>query len=282
MRPLYYQHSGAFSIPGLLAASVAAMLAGLILAVAYAYTTLYIPLAGFVTFLLTGGYGALLGASTGFLLRWGRVRNGLLAGIVATVVALVSWWFSWCVWLDALLGRAGQDASVLAIVLQPGAMWDLVRGVNRTGAWSIAGGTPTGVVLWILWLVEAAIVLGLGILLAQGILTGDPYCERCGTWCAKKPLVVRFPPELAEGIKARAESKDLAGIATAERAAAGSAGWTQLSLHACPRCEHTRTLSVLTVTEKVDEKGKASQSETIVADKLLLSREEAAALEAMA
>ena len=74
-----YRHSGRFPLPGVALSLVAGTAAGVILAFVYAYLVLYIPLAGYLTFILTAGFGGLAGGATGVLLHWQKVRNNAVA-----------------------------------------------------------------------------------------------------------------------------------------------------------------------------------------------------------
>jgi hypothetical protein len=278
---LYYRHSGSFRITGLAMALVGSLLASLVLAAAYAYLILYIPLAGIVTFLLTGGFAAGVGWVTGALLRRGHVRNMLLGSALALGVALVAWWFHWCTWLFALLHRAGQDVSLVAIALQPGVTWELVRSVNASGAWSLGGFEPTGIALWAIWAIELLVILGVAWLVAHAMIAMEPYCERCESWCPGKPVPMRLAPIDEADARRRAESHDLGALVSMGPPPDDSA-WTQLTLHACPRCDRTNSLIVEAITRKVDAKGKENVSKKELVRHLLLSAEEAGRVRAAA
>src|SRR3982750_2429030 len=105
MANLYYKPSGRFTLSGVALGLAGGFINGLILASVYAYLISYIPFI-YPNFFLTIGYGLLLGFIVGSVMRWGKVRNRWVGAIVVLVVAAVSLYFSWAVWLSVLLGKA--------------------------------------------------------------------------------------------------------------------------------------------------------------------------------
>src|SRR5688572_3905604 len=176
MRATYYRHSGRFSPPGALIGLAGGLLAGVALAFAYAYSLAYIPIVGIVTFILSAGFGALVGFVTGRLLRVGHVRNNAVTTIVTLTVALVAFYMSWVAWIHAIAGRADADIPLAEIASQPALVWELVQEINKVGAWSLKGFTPTGTFLWILWAIEACLIVVPVFLVTSAMLGGRPYC----------------------------------------------------------------------------------------------------------
>src|SRR5260221_5516678 len=89
-----YRHSGKFGVHGPLLALVAALVAGFPLGFAYAYLVKWIPIV-YVNFFATIGYGVLFGFLSGWLMKFGKVRNtavasltGMLAGAIAPYISL--------------------------------------------------------------------------------------------------------------------------------------------------------------------------------------------------
>jgi hypothetical protein len=272
MSPDYYKHSGKYAPGGLLMGLVGGIIAGAILAAAYAYLELYIPLAGVITFILTAGFGGLLGFAVGALMKRGNVRSAPATLLVSLIVAAVSFYISWGVWLYAALKRAEvEQADVLAILLNPGVMWELAGEINKVGAWTIKSWTPTGGVLWTFWGLEALIIFAMTLLVAKVVIEGDPFCEHCGKWCEESQGVLRVPMADPDEMKQRMEMKDFSYL---EKLAAGKAeagASMSLDIHTCPGCRNTNTLTVKSTTVTVDKKGNESKDEKEVLAKLVLT-----------
>ncbi len=301
---LYYQHSGKFSLSAILAGILVGLAVGLPLAFVYSYAILYIPIVGYITIILSGIFGGAAGGATAGGLRWKKARNTALTAVLAFLVALVSFYFSWAVWIYALLRRGGEKVPLRGLVVFPNLLWRLIAEVNKVGAFTVRGTRPTGAVLWGLWGIEAAIILGMAVFVAMGMVREDPFCESCESWCKKQEGVCKVSGGDVNELKRRMESKDfgyfeklgawtpreLARVRTDVRealradlsdrsswrpATVDAQAWFRVDLHACPSCRATNTLSVTSFSESVDKYGNKSKSEKEVLDKLLISSTEA-------
>jgi hypothetical protein len=257
------------------------MVAGGVLAAAYAYLELYIPLAGVITFILTAGFGGLMGGAVGFLMKKQKVRSTSVTLLATLLVSLVAFYVSWGVWLYAALRRAEVDANLPAVLLQPDVMWVLILEINQAGAWSITSWTPTGAILWGFWGLEAVVIFALALLLAKSVIEGDPFCEHCETWCEETKDVLRVPLADPNELQQNMELRNFSYLEKLGGAKADAAAWMAMNIHSCPSCRNTHTLSMTSVTVTVDKKGKESREEKEVMDKLVLSSSEAENLRAL-
>jgi hypothetical protein len=268
----YYKPSGEVTVAGLAAGLVGGGVAGVVLAFVYAYLLAYIPFI-YLNVLCTIGYTFALGFGVATLLRWGKMRNTFVGLLVTLVVAFASFYFSWAVWLSAMLSRGDVDIPSLTLALNPPALWGLILLVNEHGAWSIMrSSTPvSGTLLWIIWGIEATIVLIGAPLMAWSALTADPFCESCKTWCAEEKNLVSIKTAESGELRRRVESKDFQFLKSVGIKEGGAFEWYRLDLHRCPHCGNTNTLSVKLEKINVDSKGKSSVSTKDFMDKLLLT-----------
>jgi hypothetical protein len=267
----YYSHSGKFSPGGLVVGTVAGVLGGAVLGYLYAYVILYIPLAGFITFILSAGYGGLLGGVAVYALKWQKVRNTGLMFAVTALVSLKSLYFAWATWVYAFLRRSEVDADLLSIVLQPWTLWDLILKINEVGAWSIRSMEPKGTFLGILWLIETGIILVVAFLIAAWQIQDEPFCESCNTWCKGEENIAVVAKAEAADVKIHAESKNFAYFEELGAVAPEAMEWLRMDVHICSQCKQTGTLTVKAVTKSIDKEGKASTSDTDIVDKLLVN-----------
>src|SRR5262249_20285307 len=129
--------------------------------------------------------------------------------------------------------------------------------LNEVGHWKIGGDKPTGLVLWILWAVEAAVIVGAAAIGASSTMEDEPYCETCNTWCKVKPLVAEFQPCDPAELKMRLEAKDLKLLEGLGAPTAEADRWLEAKLHQCGTCESTNTLTMEMVTAKTDRANRA-------------------------
>jgi hypothetical protein len=275
---LYYKHSGKFPLSALLAGLLVGVAVGLPGAYAYSYAIIYVPIV-YLSFLLSMGFGLLVGLATAGGLRMRKARNTALSAVLSLLVGLGCLYFSWGVWVYANLRQAGiKDIGLLGLVLRPDSLWRLILEMNKTGVWTIRGATPTGITLWVVWGVEAAVILGCVLLAAVAIIQSDPFCENCEKWCEKKEGVGRANSGDVNELKQRMESKDFGYLEKLGTAGVEEPAWFRVDLHSCPSCQATNTLTVKSITVSVDKRGKRSEKSTDVVDKLLISASEADAI----
>ena len=270
-----YQPSGRLGASTFLWTLLFGLPAAAVLGAVYAYAILYIPIAGYISILLTAGYGFLVGVVAAKGVQRGRGRSPGIAALLGLVVGLAGLYLSWTVWIFAFARRGGADVPLLELAQQPAVLWELIRSVNAHGAWSIKGATPTGTLLWVFWAIEALVIVGLPALVCFA-QAGEPFCERCEQWCQKTQAIfvgrTAPPAELA----ARLRSLDVAYLAELGPAGAGDATRIRYDLCIC-RCKATSTLTAAAVTTTMSGKKKKESTAELVGN-LLLTPEAAAAV----
>lgn len=269
---LYYRHSGRFSPLSVLLAFGAGALAAVLLGFVYAYVVLYMPLAGFITFVLSALFGGAVGWVVGKAARWGRIRNIRVVQLTALAALSVGFYVSWGVWVYALLVRSEAEGVTLAACLNPVVLGKLVKAINESGAWTISGIEPTGIFLALLWLMEAAIIFGVAFFAVE---LSDPYCEKCQQWCRTGPIA-RIEPMQVEELRGVLEGRQLERLRLSQ--ADEREERMELDLSTCLKCNQMHTLSARHLTVKVSD-GKREMETTRVLDFLLLTSEEALALQ---
>ncbi len=276
---LYYRHSGKFDPTRLPIAVLVSMAVALICGALYAYAVMYIPIAGWVTFILTGGTGFIVGITTAQLLVWARVRNSPLALLTTLAIGAVLLWFSWVVYIYALLMRGPNPVPFFECVTSPALIWDIILQINDHGFWSIKNAKPTGIVLWGLWLIELGFLLGIPLWPVRKKLSANPFCETCNKWGVKKPLIALKQLLISKAdLKQRLEAKDFSIISTAEEAESGTLLFLLVSLQGCASCDNTQTLCIDEVTLTYNKKGELQKSVASVVKRLILTPDETVAV----
>ena len=219
MRGEKYSLSGK---PGLalLVVPVVGVATALILGIAYSYLSIYIPLAGYVTVILLGGFGFAGGLVLSTAGEKARCRSTLFMGMCGLVFGAFAIYVAWATFEHVLIEKAGEESpGIFALMLQPGVMWEIAKSVNETGWFSIGGGTPSGVFLWILWAIEALVVIGAFALLAPAGISGEVFCEKCGKWLLGEDKPARLSVTEDEALLKRVSAGDLDAMASLGAAA---------------------------------------------------------------
>ncbi|HEX4959543.1 MAG TPA: TIR domain-containing protein [Thermoanaerobaculia bacterium] len=199
----YYQPSGRFTTAGVILSLFVSWLMIFVLALGYSYSLLSLPFVQ-ANFVLTLLYGFLSGLAASFALRWCKVRSTGMAALVGLAAGLGAVHLSWAVWVFGHLDlfKTTGLLGLLDLSSSPARLWHLLRSVNETGSWGLWGYKPTGALLWLLWSLEAALIIGLSSFFAALMLdTGDIFCEACDTWCQRLSGVAKLrscdPAELS-------------------------------------------------------------------------------------
>ncbi len=269
----YHHPSGRFSMAGALLALASGLAAGVVFGGVYAYVDVYVPVVGEFSFLLAAALGGGTGVVTGKALKAGLVRNRMVAGAIAALTAAGTLYATWVVYLFALLHQIGLRPRPRALGLHPAVVWHALRTLDVSGAWRMEDSTPTGAVLWAIWLGEAAIVCGLLVFVALKSWGAAPFCEACGSWCAERKGVGTFALGDKLDLVPKLEAKDLSAL---ERLGpATTSPFLRVDLHGCPKCRQTNTLTLERVSVARQANGKTQVATRRWANRLLLTPSEA-------
>ena len=270
---LYYKHSGAFSISGAATMVVMGVVAGALLGALYGVISFYNPFIYF-TFLGALAAGGATGWVVGYGARAGKVRNsvlmvlaGLLAGLVAEYLNLVGW--VWAVF-------EGHP-----VVLSPLTLLSALQRVAEEGAWSLSSWTPKGFWLYLFWIMEGLIIVGVAAFTAPTVLSDVPFCETCSAWVKDKKVFGPFQvPELPDTLKPKLESGDFSVLEQLEKPKSTPQQWLMVELLYCPSCAE-RVFLAVTVHAKVVEDKKEKEESSALVSNLIITPEHREKLQAI-
>ena len=257
-----YQHSGKIGLSPLLL-FVAGVPLIIILRCIYAYITGYNPIAGYVTFLILLGYVWGNGVLIGLLARAGKCRSTSFLFLSGFIGGLLGLYFSWLFFIYALAHSAGYtDVGLLDIAFNPGAMWEMVLSINENGWFSIKGATPSGIVLWIFWLIEAAAIVFGTLLVAGFSIEDDMFCEKCESWCdVAETKYFKVPQNL---ISAKASDLNPLNLGNLEDAGVNVRPAIKREQLKCNNCFNVLGLRYKLISSEVDKEGnEKDKSDTI-------------------
>src|SRR5258706_6562021 len=270
----YYTHSGKFTLRGILFGVFIGAAAAAVPAFVYGFLVQYNPFI-YINALGTFFFAATMGTIAGKFLRNGNVRNNAIAILIGLVVGTVGLYVSWAVWVFALAHRADPpvDVGLVALLAKPQALWGLIVKINEAGAWTLAGSTVSGVVLWIIWLIEAIVILGVTAALARSGINEQAFCERCEWWCETTKNVVRTKSAEANEIRQQLTNHNFQFLEKLGGVDQNPPQWLRIDLYSGGQCHLTNALTARSVRIEV-KKGKASEKATDVMTKYLISQSE--------
>ncbi len=258
----YYRLSGRFGPVGIITMTVIAGAAALVLGFVYGLISLYNPFV-YVNFLLTCGLGFAVGFCVSRGGRKGKVRSAGLTGLWGVLIGMVAVYANWVGWL---LARSWWDLQVL----RPSHLLHVVGEVAERGAWSIGGWTPTGAVLYLLWLAEAGIIVVVSGYVAHRTTADAPFCETCEQWARSATLSPYEMSGRADDIVQRLEQGEYEALAGFAKAPAGTNPHVEFDLVSCPSCEGFRLLTIRLVTEVVKSKKQTERTQREIVKNLIV------------
>lgn len=229
----YYHPSGTAPIGGILITLAISIPAALVIGGAYGAIAYYNP------FIYINCLGILVaGGACGFVVRKGlligRIRSRSMANSLALFVGCVGLYASWLAYFMAMLGGV--------LFVGPFAIWSLVVAVGAEGVWEIFGAAPSGWVLYLIWLVEAAGLVLFSILVAVGEET--PYCEHCQEWTTELESKIPLPYREIEKFRAALEAEKYGGLVKQIGEPVDINHHLTATINACPKCSESNYLAI--------------------------------------
>jgi hypothetical protein len=237
----YYHPSGTAPIGGILMTLLISVPAALVIGGAYGAIAWYNP------FIYINCLGILVaGGACGFVVRKGlligRIRSRSLANSLALFVGCVGLYASWLTYFMAMLGGV--------LFVGPFAIWSFVVAVGAEGVWEIFGATPSGWVLYLIWLIEAAGLVLFSILVAIG--EEVPYCEHCQEWTTELESKIPLPYREIEKFRAALEAEKYGGLVKQIGQPVDGKHHLTMTINACPKCSESNYLAIHESTLKED------------------------------
>ena len=279
-----YKHSGRLG-SGPIVGPLIGIVAASVLAIAYAYADVYIPVAGYFSVVLTVAFAGGVGYAISKAMVAAKCRSTGFAKFLGFVVGLIALYFSWAAFVFVLIQRdlsAEMEVSLIKLFLNPEAVWNIVLLVNADGWYSIRGGTPSGVTLWIFWGIEAVIIAG-GISLISGMGIADlVFCERCHRWCDMTEGFMRlgFPPD--ENLMARLAAGELSALGELPVVPVTATPYVRIDLGRCKSCSDMASWQATLITHEQTKEGKLEEKTDKLTSHQLLLPEQLTKLEALA
>lgn len=248
-----YVSTGKTPLVGLLAGFTTGACAAIVLAHVYVLGTIYIPIVQ-IEFLLTAGFGAAIGATTSHFMHRFKVRSRALIMALSLGLASIGWLFAWLVWLDHTFG---DQVSMLDLA-NPILVVQLVVQIFETGTWSVGSslsGAVNGLPLAVVWLVEAALILGVAAFVSHAMTDDRVFCEQCESWCQlffdRKYFDMTEKEKLHEALVSQG---DLSVLDAAQPPSSGG-NWLSLKIGVCDSCQGTNVLAIDQITQTFDDRG---------------------------
>jgi len=264
--PIYYKPSKKTPPLSFVVSGLGILIAGPIIGIIYALAIFYCPFI-YINFFLTIGTGYAIGFVISKAVSIGKMRNPMWAGILALTGSFLVLYVHWVVWILAAL-------EYQYLVLFPQDVWAVIVEFGANGVWEMFGSTPSGLLLYAIWLVEALIIFitALQLPIEQ---TNKLFCEVCSRWVkneeqSSRKLAFGEDENLITSTIEAAMSGDVLQLNQLEEAPDGTHHYLKLETSSCKTCERINFMSLSNTTITFDDDGNAKvDSEPIIQHMLL-------------
>ena len=261
---VYYKHSGAVGHGAFVNMTLLGIAGVVGLGALYGYALHFVPLV-YLNFFITLTYGGLVGLLIGWGGKLGKVRNlGFLAmfGLGFGILAVYTGWVAW-IYADS----GGQ-----LFLYTPADILTFIRGIMRSGSWSIGVWTPTNGWLIAIWCAEAFLIILASTAAAWGYLSSKPFCETCELWVeTRESLSPRAPVEHPLEFKQRLERGDFTPLLNLAKDQYGATAATKIEILHCPNCRQTNFLTVKSLHFIKRSNGAEKQDTTTIIENLIIT-----------
>jgi hypothetical protein len=248
---LYYQESGKAPFIGLLSVFIVGSLVAFFVGIAYVFAMETIAFVGF-DLLLTLIYGVILGFGIGLSAYRGKIRNKKVVLGSAIFIGILAGYFVWIFTIYIRFENGG-------IILNPVELLSIISNLGQEGSWSVLGIDITGGTLYVLWVLEAFVILSMTALVTLVMYGSTPFCENCDEWSRSIELTSRLgTPGNMDSFIIGLESKDYDWLTELKNVDVGSLKKIKVDLLDCPNCSKNHHLNLTLITtdrEKIEGKG---------------------------
>ncbi len=262
----FYQYSQKYRLSSLVNCLLVSLMAAAILGTLYGLAIYFIPFV-FFNFLLTLAFGLSLGGIIGGSARLCHIRKPRLVLTLGFVFGMLAYYISWVVWLHYF------DQS-LGWTMKPMGVWQLIKDVDKTGAWHIQNVTPTGALLFLFWLIESLTVIFLSALIAYGIINFSPYCERCQRWIDGQMIFSPLSLLNGEDLTNHLIAQDLSDLKKLKKANTDAKAFSEIEAAYCRSCEKEYYLSFHDVVIARNKNDNEEKKESVLVENYIIDPED--------
>lgn len=185
----YYKPSNRFTFLGFIMLVVSTAIIGSLLSIVYLKINQLCPFI-YLTILIACGYGFVLGFVANFFVKTLKLRNPGLAILAMLIGGLIFTYFKWSFYILndwRMISEQMEwkfDLTIFDILKDPKLLWQDIVNLNSEGRWGI-GSNPTsnisGVALWIVWAIEAAMLIFIPAEMVKR-RSSEPFIENENEW----------------------------------------------------------------------------------------------------
>ncbi|HSH04519.1 MAG TPA: hypothetical protein VLL52_18560 [Anaerolineae bacterium] len=253
----FYESSDRINIIGIVLVLIIGLPLTIALGLTYGYLMWNIP-SIYLSVLVVGLYGGLIGVIVGFLGTLGKIRNKYVLLALGLFLGIVAEYVGWLGWMGAIF----ESLDAIPMFLSDFTAFTLfIRNLAVDGVWSIGDAPPiSGALLYFLWALEALSVIGLASIVAYNWANNKIFCEDCNKWVTKQTAFSSLAPITDKNIVPSALDGNFEPLKTLERV--NTDLFSRLTIHQCDNCNNANYLSLSRIHITKDSRGRQKTDET--------------------
>jgi len=267
----FYSHSGRIS-PTLLIGIPILIVISVLLAFVYSYLVIYIPIFGYLNFLITPLFALSIGFASGITLYLCKSRNSLFSvffGFLTGIIALYATWVSF----EYIFINKSHDISFMKLAADPIGVWEIACKIAKTGWYSVKNAPVKGTMLWIYWGLEALLIVSGSVFMSYVFVSTSVFCELCGNWTKDHDKQLDFKYFSGDGLKERLIGHDFSFLNDITEAKDTDSEFYRITCTECSNCKKFFTLSLFRITKGLDKNGREREKKTFIFQNLLINQE---------
>jgi len=252
----FYEPSGHISVMALILAPIITIVLSALAGAVYGVVNGINPFI-YITCLGTIVVGFVVAGSAQIVCAMLHVRSRGFIRLCSTASAFVAIYTAWVFSVYAYSQFDSDILSAAAINLIA-----FMKEFARDGIWSIGSITPTGWVLYTIWLIEGGMILFFGIFGVSEEPT--PYCESCGNWCDTREKILYLPIDAKRGLSSQLNVGNTFALFEWLAHPISANRYIEMDLNNCSNCQRSNYITLRTVTLEDNGEDDISEEKDVI------------------
>jgi len=199
MEHLYYKPSGKIPVKGIFISLIMAFVITVILSIIYIALQWFIPFI-YLNFFIAAGLGFGVGGGVFIAIGSGKIRNTKYECVLAVLCGLLAWYCQWALFVSLMSEAEGSMGGGMwvrssfnlsgfwSVLTHPKVLFQAMLSLNDVGTFTLKQNTVSGMLLWVVWVIEALIIIGAPILFSLSGRSTSPFSEQNDQWMEERDV----------------------------------------------------------------------------------------------
>lgn len=199
MEHLYYKPSGKIPLTGIFISLITAFVFTVILSIIYIALQWFIPFI-YLNFFIAAGLGFGVGGGVFIAIGSGKIRNTKFEFMLAILCGLLAWYCQWALFVSLMYEAEGSMGGGMwvrssfnllgfwSVLTHPELLFQAMLSLNDVGTFTLKHNTVSGTFLWVVWVIEALIIIGAPILFSLSGRSKSPFSEQNDQWMEERDV----------------------------------------------------------------------------------------------